>query len=854
MKRKSKTRGFSRPSLILTVAGCFLSLTMQAQTEAFRDTTLPAAERTADLVKRMTLEEKIDLLSGYNDFFLHPCERLGIPAFQMADGPLGVASWGLFGRATAFPSALSLAASWNRDLAKRTGEAYAREWRARGIHLMLAPGVNIYRASKGARNFEYFGEDPYLTSAMVVPFVRAVQAGGVMPVVKHFAGNDQEYDRYDVSTEVDNRTLHEIYLLPFEAAVKEGGVKAVMSGYNLLNGVHCTESAYLNHVLREEWGFKGMYMSDWAATRSLLPSVANGLDLEMGSHRYFTREQLLPLVREGKVSEAQIDEKVFHVYNACMEMGFFDRPQAVDSLTVYSPRNQRAALEAAREGIILLRNQHATLPLDADRVKRIAVVGPTANPPFISDRFFNNDGIVYGGGGSSKVNPWHVRTDLDGITEAFPDAEVYYDEGISNRFKRKLFEQSVFHTEAGKRGLSVTYYRTDSTDAVAARRVERQVNCQWGSRPGIDGVTERFRVCWDGVVDAPRDGVLRFLTDAQGAYRLWLNGKEVIDAAGSQSFHFGTATLPVKAGERITVRLEYKNRRSKPAEMRLGYVYEDDLRFDEAEKIARRADVVICCVGLDGAIELEGRDRPFDLPYGQDLLIARMLAVNPNTVVVVHAGGGVNMSRWVDKVPAVLHALYAGQEGGVALGEILSGAVNPSAKLPFSIERQWADSPACGNYDETREERKVYYREGIFTGYRGYDRSGKEPLYSFGYGLSYTTFRYDSLTVEVKDRKKGLVEATFRITNTGKRAGAEVAQLYVSDDRCSEPRPMKELKGFEKVWLQPGESRTVTLRLDERAFRFFSAKKEKWVVEKGTFTLRVGGASDQLPLTAVVKL
>ena len=264
--------------------------------------------------------------------------------------------------------------------------------------------------------------------------------------------------------------------------------------------------------------------------------------------------------------------------------------------------------------------------------------------------------------------------------------------------------------------------------------------------------------------------------------------------------------------------------------------------------------MVICCVGLDGAIELEGRDRPFDLPYGQDLLIARMLAANPNTVVVVHAGGGVNMSRWADKVPAVLHALYAGQEGGRALGEILSGAVNPSAKLPFSIERQWADSPACGNYDETREERKVYYREGIFTGYRGYDRSGKEPLYSFGYGLSYTTFRYDSLTVEVKDRKKGLVEATFRITNTGKRAGAEVAQLYVSDDRCSEPRPMKELKGFEKVWLQPGESRTVTLRLDERAFRFFSAKKEKWVVEKGTFTLRVGGASDQLPLTAVVKL
>lgn len=831
-----------------------LSQVVKAQNEPFRNPSLSAAERTADLIQRMTLEEKIDLLSGYNDFFLHPCERLGIPAFRLADGPLGVASWGLFGRATAFPSALSLAASWNRELAIRVGHAYAREWRARGIHMMLAPGVNIYRASKGARNFEYFGEDPYLTSSMVVPFVRAVQAGGVMPVVKHFAGNDQEYDRYHVSTEVDNRTLHEIYLAPFEAAIKDGGVKAIMSGYNLLNGVYCAESPYLHKVLREEWGFEGIYMSDWGATHAVLPSVRNGLDLEMGSNSVLVRSRLLPLIREGKVTEKEIDEKVFHIYNACMEMGFFDRPQTVDSLTVYSSRNRQIALEEAREGIILLRNSGNLLPLDGNQVRRIAVVGPTANPAFISDRKFDNDGIVYGGGGSSKVNPWHVTTDLDGIISAFPNAEVCYDEGISNRFKRRLFEQSEFYAPDGKRGLGVTYYRTDSTDDVALRQVERQVNCQWGARPGVDGVSECFRVCWEGVVRVKHDDVLRFFADAQGAYRLWLNGQEVIDASASQSFHFGTAALPVRKGDSVSVRLEYRNRRSIPAEMRLGYAYERDVQFGEAEKLARCSDIVVCCVGLDGSIELEGRDRPFELPYGQDLLIERMLAANPNTIVVVHAGGGVDMSRWAERVPAVLHALYAGQEGGRALGEILCGKVNPSAKLPFSIERRWEDSPACGNYDETREQRKVYYREGIFTGYRGYDRSGVKPLFPFGYGLSYTTFRYDDMKALVTNRKTHEVEVSFSVTNTGLCAGAEVAQLYVTDDRCSEVRLAKELKGFEKIMLQPGESRRVRILLDERAFRFFSARRNRWHVEPGTFTLRVGSSSANLPLSAVVKL
>lgn len=308
------------------VACCILLCTsvwkISAQDYPFRRADLPVEERVEDLVRRMTLEEKIDLLAGYQDFYLHPCERLGIPAFKLADGPLGLASWGLFGKATAFPSALSLAASWNRDLAARVGDCYGQEWRARGIHFLLAPGVNTYRASKGARNFEYMGEDPYLSSEMVVPFIKGVQERGVIATVKHFAANDQEYDRYRVSSEVSERALREIYLPAFKAAVQKAGVKAVMTGYNLLNGVYCTENKYLIDILKKEWGFKGMLMSDWACTYSADKAANHGLDLEMGSNDWFVREKLLPLIEQGVVTEETINEKVRRIYGTCIEMGF----------------------------------------------------------------------------------------------------------------------------------------------------------------------------------------------------------------------------------------------------------------------------------------------------------------------------------------------------------------------------------------------------------------------------------------------------------------------------------------------------------------------------------------------------
>lgn len=419
------------------VACCILLCTsvwkISAQDYPFRRADLPVEERVEDLVRRMTLEEKIDLLAGYQDFYLHPCERLGIPAFKLADGPLGLASWGLFGKATAFPSALSLAASWNRDLAARVGDCYGQEWRARGIHFLLAPGVNTYRASKGARNFEYMGEDPYLSSEMVVPFIKGVQERGVIATVKHFAANDQEYDRYRVSSEVSERALREIYLPAFKAAVQKAGVKAVMTGYNLLNGVYCTENKYLIDILKKEWGFKGMLMSDWACTYSADKAANHGLDLEMGSNDWFVREKLLPLIEQGVVTEETINEKVRRIYGTCIEMGFFDRPQLDTTIPVYNPKANRMAYEAAKEGMILLKNEDNLLPLK--RVTKIAVIGPNACYNLVTDRQNNVNGTTYGGGGSSKVHPWHVTSVLQGIEAEYPDAEVWYAEGISNAYK-----------------------------------------------------------------------------------------------------------------------------------------------------------------------------------------------------------------------------------------------------------------------------------------------------------------------------------------------------------------------------------------------------------------------------------
>jgi beta-glucosidase len=824
----------------------------------FRDKSLSIEQRLNDLVGRMTLDEKIDLLSGYHGFYLHPCTRLGIPAFHTADGPLGIASWGMNGRATAFPAALSLSASWNRDLAQHIGAMYAQECRARGIHILLSPGVNIYRSSHDARNFEYLGEDPYLTSEIVVPLVKGIQGGGVIATVKHLAGNDQEFDRYNVSTEVSERALQEIYLPPFKAAIQRAGVKAIMTAYNPLNGVYCSENAHLlKDILFNQWGFKGMVMSDWGATHSTLASALNGLDMEMGSNDWFVKDKLLPLMKEGKITEKMIDEKVRHIYGACMEMGFFDRDQLDTSIPVYNADANKAAYKEACESILLLKNEHGILPLQ--QPKTIAVIGPNANPVVVADPYFNVMGISYGGGGSSKVNPWYVISDFDGIRQQFPDAKILYTEGFSNGFLRDVFSSSRFNTPDGKKGLSGKYYtmdpKGDAKDAtLVLDRTDDHINFQWGGEPFDEKKlgTDYF-IDWVGSMTPTKTDSLYFFVNAQGSYKLWIDDKLVFDASKSESFDNRRILLPVRAGEKMNIHLNYCNQRNYPAEIRMGYAYQSDIDFTEAKRLAAQADVVVFSGGLDGTLELEGRDRPFEMPFGQDMLINALAKVNPNIVVVLHGGGGLDMTPWIDHVPAVIHTLYPGMEGGHALADILSGKVNPSAKLPFTIEKNEKQTPWYGNYDETRKSRKVYYNEGIFTGYRGYEKKHFEPLFPFGFGLSYSTFDYSDLKVNA-DKKSGEVKVALNVKNTSNRAGAEVVELYVHPTASKEERPNKELKNFAKIELQPGESKSVEMTLPKEAFEYYSAKKKQWVLEKGTYGILVGASSQDIRLNKDIKL
>ena len=387
------------------------------------------------------------------------------------------------------------------------------------------------------------------------------------------------------------------------------------------------------------------------------------------------------------------------------------------------------------------------------------------------------------------------------------------------------------------------------------RRIDRTVNYEWWGYPfNKSKLGSDYRICWEGYVDAEKTDSLRFFVDAQGAYRLWIDGTLALDASRSQSFDVRNIAVSVRKGDTKHVQLEFCNQRSTPAEIRMGYAYQSDIDFSEAKRLAEKADLVVFCAGLDGSIELEGRDRPFDLPYGQDLLIEELIKVNPKLIVAIHAGGGVNMTRWINQVPAVVHALYPGQEGGHALAHILSGKVNPSAKLPFTIEKKWEDSPAYGHYDETRKEKKVYYTEGIFTGYRGYDEKGIEPLFPFGFGLSYTTFDYTDLNIRITDKKQKKVTVSFTITNTGQQDGYEIAQLYVHDIQSKEPRPQKELKGLDKIYLKAGESKQVEIELYEDAFRYFNVRQNRWVFEKGEFEILVGASSRDIKLTGKIKI
>jgi beta-glucosidase len=793
--------------------------------------------RVEAILGKMTVDEKIELIGGINDFFTRPNARVGIPALKMSDGPMGVHDYGL---TTAYPAGIALAASWDVDLAERFGNSMGKDARARGVHFILGPGMNIYRAPMNGRNFEYFGEDPFLASRMAVGVIKGIQAERVIAVAKHFAGNNSEFARMTLSSDIDERTLREIYLPAFEASVKEGHVGAVMDAYNLVNGTYMTQNSHLNEeILKKDWGFDGILMSDWGATHDGLAAAKGGLDLEMPSPTFMNRETLLPAINNGTLPMAVLDDKVRRILRTAIEFGFFDQAQTDTSIPTYSQEGRQVALEMARGSMVLLKNSGNLLPLDENKLKTIAVIGPDAYPSVVS------------GGGSAETKPFNSVSYLEGISNRLgTKANVLYAEDVP--VLDEVFETSEFVTApGGESGLKGEYFSNQELKGPAALlRTDKHVHFDWGEGSFAAGEpVDHFSIRWSGYFAPKETGDYKFFTSADDGVRLYIDDEIGIDDWQPHSQTVDVCMRHLEAGKTYKIRLEYFEDVGS-AIVGFGVTRADSFVGRATKALAAKADAVVICVGFDPKTESEGFDRTFELPGGQDELIRQITGVNKNVIVVVTAGGNVDMTQWVDTVPAILHAWYPGQEGGTALAQILFGDYSPSGKLPASFERRWEDNPVFHSYYPEKGENHVKYSEGIFVGYRHYDRSTAKPLFAFGYGLSYTTFEYSKLSVTPPTGNLDQpVSVSFEVKNTGNRAGGEAAELYVGDSHASVPRPVKELKAFAKVNLKPGESRRVTLTLPRRAFSFYDVQKKDWSAEPGDFAILVGGASNNISLT-----
>jgi len=796
--------------------------------------------RVDSLLKQLSLEEKVDLIGGVDDFYIRDIPHIHFPRLKMADGPIGVRN---YGPSTSF-GGVGMAAAWDPELAQRMGTIVGQDARARGVYFMLGPGVNIYRSPLNGRNFEYFGEDPFLAARTAVAYIEGMQSQGVSSTVKHFMGNNSEFDRHNTDSIIDERTMREIYLPAFEAAVKEANVGAVMDSYNFTNGLHLTQNGYLNtDVAKSEWGFKGIMMSDWDATYDAVGAANGGLDLEMPSGKFMNRTLLLPAVRAGKVSEATIDDKVRRILRTAIRFGWMDRDQTETSISRLSAEGRQVALEGARSGMVLLKNDGNLLPLDKGKIKSIAVIGPDAYP------------AQPVAGGSGAVQPFVAVSFLEGIANYLgAGVKVYYAAGVPTL--DEIAKQTKFTTEAsgGQSGLKAEFFdNANLAGKPGIERVDKKASYDPAASAGEAANDGSIR--WTGYFTPATPGdYLAFVQGPgeNGGYRLYVDKKLVIDDWTRAYAFLSQVKISLQPGPH-QVQLEYFVRKGwGKQKLNFGIARPEDLVSAEAKAVASQADAVVVAVGFDQSIEGESGDRMFALPPGQDELINQIAAINQNTVAVVTSGGGVDMTAWVDHVPGLFEAWYPGQEGGTALAQLLFGEFSPSGKLPMTFDRRWEENPAHDTYYPKSGDEKVAYTEGVFVGYRGYDKSGVKPLFPFGYGLSYTTFAYRNLTVSPSTSAEQPLEVRFEVTNTGSRPGAEVAQVYVGDRHSSVPRPRKELKGFAKVSLAPGETRQVTIKLDRRAFAYYDVKKHDWTVEPGDFDLYVARSAAQVALTGKV--
>lgn len=813
----------------------------------------PAIDAQAQaMLSKMSLDDKIKLIGGVDEMFTNAIPSIDLPRFKMSDASVGVRTWG---PTTAYAGGVALAATWDREFARQLGEGLGRDARARNVNFLLGPGVNIARSPVGGRNFEYLSEDPYLNGAMVVPFIQGVQSQGVIATVKHYALNDEEFNRHNANVTVDERTMREIYLPAFEAAVTRGHADAVMNSYNLINGAHATQNKFLNlDVLKGDWGFKGILMSDWDATYDGVAAANNGLDLEMPGPRFMNQKVLTPAVRNAEVKEATIDDKILRILRTELRYGFTTRPQFSPEYPTYSDADREVARKGAEESITLLKNDGHFLPLDAHSVKTIAVIGPDAWP------------AVVGGGGSSEATAFAPVSMVTGIGNLLgPGKSVLYARGLPDM--REVFEHTHW---AG--GVKVDTFA--SSDFKGTPKSANQWNMgEGGGEQWLPWSHEPRSVRYTSSYKADKAGKYLLLATAAGsdAFKVLVDGKQVLEQVRAEGQVPESVSLDLDAGQTIQVQVDYLPY-ADGTRLGVGIAYEPGLVSEDALKFAADADVVVLSLGFNTETEGEGHDRTFTLPWGQDALAEAVLAANPHTVVTLIGGGGMDVTRWIDKAPALLHLYYPGQEGGTAAARVIFGQHDPEGKLPVSFDRKWEDNPSFNSYygapggdtvlhtpgDDGKGKdyniAQIKYGDKLMVGYRYWTTAGKHPLFPFGFGLSYTTFSFSNLQAPATATAGEMVTVSFDVTNTGKVDGSEVAELYVSDPSSTVERPERELKGFDKVRLSPGQTKHVMIQLDARAFSYWSDAAHGWKIDPGKFVIRVGNSSENTPLTADVTL
>lgn len=817
--------------LLLVASTCFAQ-----QKFPYKDASLPIDTRVEDLLKRMTLEEKIDMLGG-TGFATKPNERLGIPELRMTDGPLGVR----IDKSTAFPSGINLAATWNPALVEKVGHALGREVKAFDAHVLLAPCVNIARIPNGGRNFESYGEDPYLASRMAVPYIEGLQAEGVAATVKHFAANNQEHERMFVDAQISERALNEIYLPAFKAAVQEANVLCVMNAYNKINGPFASENDYLlKYKLKNEWGFTGMVMSDWGAVHSSIPTAKGSMDLEMPEGKYLNKDSLWNAIQKGDVKESTIDEKVRRTLRTIFKLGLFEKPSLKDDYKAGTKENREAAFLAAREGIVLLKNQENILPLNFANYKSVAVIGPNAAK------------ARTGGGGSSQVDPLEAPSPLEILKKNFGGkVKINYAQGVRLDGESIPIPSKYLLTDKGEEGLLGEYFdNMELSGKPSYTRVDKEVYFDWGGDSPFKNEKwkqDHFSVRWTGKLKPAVSGefILDLISD--DGVRFWLDNKLVINHWTDHAPESREYEVHLVAGKEYKIKIEfYENEGG--AVCKFGWTLPGEDPMVAAVKAAKTSDAVLFFAGTSNAYESEGFDRDdLVLPKNQDALIEKIAEVNKNVVVIINAGSPVFMDKWLAKVKGVVFAFFGGQEMSYAISDILSGKYNPSGKLPVTFPKRWEDCSAFSSYKKV--DSVTQYTDGIFVGYRHFEHNNIEPLFPFGFGLSYTNYAYSNLKLSANELSQNeKLTVTFDIKNTGKVDGSEIPQLYIRDIKSSVERPVKELKGFAKVMLKPGETKTVMLTVDNSALSFFDDKTKSFIAEPGEFEVLIGSSSQKIEL------